>query len=316
MRRSSTCSRRCWRSGSGSCSGHPIHPRRIHPLEVSWDPPHATDSSQARFADYPVCSSRNPAAKLSSSAVDVLRIASPFYTPAHHGVHPASKPARPPGVPQAVAERGRRRRCARHRHRRHRPALVFRRPPPTRPRLHPCAQAHRARASCTRASSPARACRHLCFRAGGVGAGSIGLGGRGQLRDWQISNWPDCGNAPGYAFPSIRVDRGARAPFVSVLEARLQPPYQGPFGLGSRSVPACSGSSRRGSRASSRSPRSPSAIDGSQSTSRSTRSPRSFRTTRRFRSATSPRRRARARRPRPSRRSPPLPSRPRRRWRG
>jgi uncharacterized protein (DUF608 family) len=77
----------------------------------------------------------------------------------------------------------------------------------------------------------------ISFPLGGVGAGSIGLGGRGQLRDWQIFNRPDRGNAPGYAFPAIRVDRGARPPFVSVLEARLRPPYQGPFGLGSRGAP-------------------------------------------------------------------------------
>jgi len=77
----------------------------------------------------------------------------------------------------------------------------------------------------------------ISFPLGGVGAGSIGLGGRGQLRDWQIFNRPDRGNAPGYVFPAIRVDRGARGPFVSVLEARLQPPYQGAFGLGSRSAP-------------------------------------------------------------------------------
>ena len=77
----------------------------------------------------------------------------------------------------------------------------------------------------------------ISFPLGGVGAGSIGLGGRGQLRDWQIFNRPDRGNAPGYAFPAIRVDRSARPPFVSVLEARLQPPYQGPFGLGSRGAP-------------------------------------------------------------------------------
>ena len=89
----------------------------------------------------------------------------------------------------------------------------------------------------TRASSRARSSRRFSFPLGGVGAGSIGLGGRGQLRDWQIFNRPDRGNAPGYAFPAIRVNGGAPPPFVSVLEARLRPPYQGNFGLGSRSAP-------------------------------------------------------------------------------
>jgi non-lysosomal glucosylceramidase len=77
----------------------------------------------------------------------------------------------------------------------------------------------------------------IAFPLGGIGAGTIGLGGRGQLRDWEIYNRPDRGNAPGYAFPSIRVERGRRPPLVSVLEARIAEPYQGPWGLGSRSAP-------------------------------------------------------------------------------
>jgi non-lysosomal glucosylceramidase len=77
----------------------------------------------------------------------------------------------------------------------------------------------------------------ISFPLGGVGAGCIGLGGRGQLRDWEIFNRPAQGNSPSYAFPAIRVDDGTRAPFVSVLEARLQPPYQGAFGMGSQNAP-------------------------------------------------------------------------------
>src|SRR6478752_4438237 len=77
----------------------------------------------------------------------------------------------------------------------------------------------------------------IAFPLGGIGTGCIGLGGRGQLRDWEIFNRPDKGNAPNYAFPAIRVERPGRPAFSSVLESRLAPPYQGTFGLGSRSAP-------------------------------------------------------------------------------
>ena len=38
------------------------------------------------------------------------------------------------------------------------------------------------------------------FPLGGIGTGSISLGGRGQLRDWEIYNRPDKGRSPEYAF--------------------------------------------------------------------------------------------------------------------
>jgi len=43
----------------------------------------------------------------------------------------------------------------------------------------------------------------IAFPLGGVCAGCVSLGGRGQLRDWEIFNRPDKGNAPAYAFPAI-----------------------------------------------------------------------------------------------------------------
>ncbi len=77
----------------------------------------------------------------------------------------------------------------------------------------------------------------ISFPLGGVGAGSIGLGGRGQLRDWQIFNRPDHGNSPTYAFPSIRAQCGNQKPVSRVLEAQILPPYEGPSGLGFANVP-------------------------------------------------------------------------------
>ena len=76
----------------------------------------------------------------------------------------------------------------------------------------------------------------IAFPLGGVAAGSISLGGRGQLLDWEIFNRPDKGTSVSYAFPSIwaRLD-GAR-PVARVLEARLQTPYAAARGLNPNQV--------------------------------------------------------------------------------
>ncbi|HXK04861.1 MAG TPA: GH116 family glycosyl-hydrolase [Verrucomicrobiae bacterium] len=82
--------------------------------------------------------------------------------------------------------------------------------------------------------------RHLtaiAFPLGGVCAGCISLGGRGQLRDWEIFNRPDKGNNPTYAFPAIWAQAGTRKPVARVLESRIQPPYSGSSGLGANNAP-------------------------------------------------------------------------------
>ncbi|HTT61677.1 MAG TPA: GH116 family glycosyl-hydrolase, partial [Bryobacteraceae bacterium] len=61
----------------------------------------------------------------------------------------------------------------------------------------------------------------LAMPLGGVAAGSISIGGRGQLRDWEIFNRPDKGRSPEYAFASIWAQAGGRKPVAHVLEARL-----------------------------------------------------------------------------------------------
>jgi uncharacterized protein (DUF608 family) len=77
----------------------------------------------------------------------------------------------------------------------------------------------------------------IAFPLGGVAAGSISLGGRGQLRDWEVFNRPDKGNVPSYAFPSIWAQAGSSKPVARVLEARALPPYEGQNGLGSQNAP-------------------------------------------------------------------------------
>lgn len=60
---------------------------------------------------------------------------------------------------------------------------------------------------------------------GGIGTGGIGLGGRGNLQDWQIFNRPDIGNSPEYAFPCMWVRTAGNTPYSVVLERRFLPPY-------------------------------------------------------------------------------------------
>src|SRR5579859_5842092 len=80
----------------------------------------------------------------------------------------------------------------------------------------------------------------IAFPLGGVAAGSISLGGRGQLRDWEIFNRPNKGYAPSYGFPSIWAQAGNRKAVARVLESRILPPYEGASGLGSNNAPGLS----------------------------------------------------------------------------
>ena len=80
----------------------------------------------------------------------------------------------------------------------------------------------------------------IAFPLGGIGTGSISLGGRGQFRDWEIYNRPDKGRAPEYAFASIWVKTGNAKPIAHVLESRLMPPYASAGGLGPAGAPGLS----------------------------------------------------------------------------
>jgi non-lysosomal glucosylceramidase len=77
----------------------------------------------------------------------------------------------------------------------------------------------------------------IAFPLGGIGTGTIALGGRGQLRDWEIFNRPDKENSPEYAFAAVWAQTEGKEPLARVLEAQLAPPYEGSSGLGAKNVP-------------------------------------------------------------------------------
>jgi uncharacterized protein (DUF608 family) len=66
---------------------------------------------------------------------------------------------------------------------------------------------------------------HISFPLGGIGTGCIGLGGRGDLRDWEIFNRSHVGNVPDNAWPALWVKTSDGTTFSSVLERRFLPPF-------------------------------------------------------------------------------------------
>jgi non-lysosomal glucosylceramidase len=63
------------------------------------------------------------------------------------------------------------------------------------------------------------------FLLGGIGAGNISIGSRGELRDWEIFNYPGKGiNLPNSYF-SIWAKEEGKAPVAKVLETKLNPPH-------------------------------------------------------------------------------------------
>jgi len=71
--------------------------------------------------------------------------------------------------------------------------------------------------------------REVAFPLGGIGTGTVSLGGYGDLRDWEIFNRPNKGSRLPYTFPALWV--GGDKPISKVLEARPLPPFTGQHGF-------------------------------------------------------------------------------------
>lgn len=74
--------------------------------------------------------------------------------------------------------------------------------------------------------------REIAFPLGGIGTGCISLGGRGQLRDWEIFNRPNQGFRPQFTFAALRAETAAGGVVCKVLESPLLPPFASSFGSG------------------------------------------------------------------------------------
>ncbi|MCC6730478.1 MAG: hypothetical protein IT208_14170 [Chthonomonadales bacterium] len=73
--------------------------------------------------------------------------------------------------------------------------------------------------------------REVAFPLGGIGTGTVSLGGRGNLRDWEIFNRPGKGRILPYTFFALWARRRGHPPVARVLERQLLPPYSSGFGL-------------------------------------------------------------------------------------
>ncbi|MEW5978601.1 MAG: GH116 family glycosyl-hydrolase [Acidobacteriota bacterium] len=70
----------------------------------------------------------------------------------------------------------------------------------------------------------------IAFPLGGIGTGTVSLGGRGELRDWEIFNRPGKGKVLPFTFAALWLKPEGDASQVRVAEAALQPPFGGSFG--------------------------------------------------------------------------------------
>ena len=71
----------------------------------------------------------------------------------------------------------------------------------------------------------------VAFLLGGIGAGNVSVGARGELRDWEIFGKPGKGNFIPNTFFAIHVSGDDITPVAKVLESQIHPPYSKPRGF-------------------------------------------------------------------------------------
>jgi uncharacterized protein (DUF608 family) len=70
----------------------------------------------------------------------------------------------------------------------------------------------------------------IAFPLGGLGTGTIALGGRGNLRDFEIFGHPEKGRVLPFTFFALWARAAGAAPVAKILEGTVPPPYRQGFG--------------------------------------------------------------------------------------
>ena len=73
----------------------------------------------------------------------------------------------------------------------------------------------------------------IAFPLGGIGTGTVSLGGRGNLRDWEIHNRPGKGKSLPMTFFAVWAKPAGKQaqPVAKILERKLLPPFHAGHGL-------------------------------------------------------------------------------------
>lgn len=73
--------------------------------------------------------------------------------------------------------------------------------------------------------------KQIAFPLGGIGTGTVSLGGRGNLTDWEIFNRPGKGKILPMTFFSLWAKEQGKPAVTKVLEREILPPFTGAHGL-------------------------------------------------------------------------------------